>query len=107
MHAKPSRLAPSHGRIAVLCGPGNNGGDGFVAARQLALQEFAVDLALLGTRKRLRGDAALAAGLWKGDVRAIEDIDLETADLAIDALFGAGLARDLDGRGQGRGSASQ
>lgn len=92
-----ARVAPRHGRIAVFCGPGNNGGDGFAAARMLARQGFTIELGLLGAREGLRGDAALAAMNWQGDVHAIEEIDLEAADLAIDALFGAGLARDLDG----------
>jgi hydroxyethylthiazole kinase-like uncharacterized protein yjeF len=90
-------LAPRNGRIAVFCGPGNNGGDGFVAARLLAAQGFPVELGLLGARDHLQGDAALAAWNWTGDIYRIEDIDLDAADLAIDALFGAGLARDLDG----------
>ncbi|HUZ90818.1 MAG TPA: NAD(P)H-hydrate dehydratase [Methylocella sp.] len=92
-----AHLAPRNGRIAVYCGPGNNGGDGFVAARLLAAEGFAVELGLLGARDGLRGDAALAARSWRGDVHAIEDVDLDAASLAIDALFGAGLARDLDG----------
>ena len=91
------RLALPHGRIAVFCGPGNNGGDGFVAARLLAAQGFTVELGLLGARDRLQGDAALAARSWAGDIHSIDGIDLDAACLAIDALFGAGLARDLDG----------
>jgi hydroxyethylthiazole kinase-like uncharacterized protein yjeF len=92
-----TRLVPRHGRVAVCCGPGNNGGDGFVAARILAAQEFNVELGLLGARDRLRGDAALAAKSWTGKIRAVEELDLDSADLVIDALFGAGLARDLYG----------
>jgi len=90
-------LAPPYGRIAVFCGPGNNGGDGFTAARLLKEQGFAIELGFLGALDQLRGDAAAAASRFKGDVLTIEAIDLETANLAIDALFGAGLARDLDG----------
>jgi hydroxyethylthiazole kinase-like uncharacterized protein yjeF len=91
-------LAPLHGRIAIFCGPGNNGGDGFAAARLLAAQGFSVELGLLlGARDRLVGDAALAARSWTGDIHSIEAVDLDAAGLAIDALFGAGLARDLDG----------
>ncbi|MGI8568666.1 MAG: NAD(P)H-hydrate dehydratase [Methylocella sp.] len=93
-----TRLVPRHGRIMVFCGPGNNGGDGFVAARVLARQEFTVELGLLGALDRLRGDAALAAKSWTGKILAVEELDLESADLAIDALFGAGLTRDLDGQ---------
>jgi ADP-dependent NAD(P)H-hydrate dehydratase / NAD(P)H-hydrate epimerase len=92
-----ARLVPRAGRVAIFCGPGNNGGDGFVAARLLARQEFAVELGLLGAREQLRGDAALAAKSWTGKILAVEELDLDSADLAIDALFGAGLARDLDG----------
>lgn len=92
-----ARLVPPKARIAVFCGPGNNGGDGFVAARLLTAQGFLVELGLLGSRERLQGDAALAAQSWAGAIHRIEDIDLDAAGLAIDALFGAGLARDLDG----------
>ena len=92
-----ARLLPRRGRVAVCCGPGNNGGDGFVAARILAAREFTVELGLLGARDRLRGDAALAAKSWTGKILAAEEVDLDAADLVIDALFGAGLARDLDG----------
>ncbi len=91
------RLVPRHGRVAVFGGPGNNGGDGFVAARVLAAREFTVELGLLGARDSLRGDAALAAKSWTGKILAVEELDLDSADLVIDALFGAGLARDLDG----------
>lgn len=90
-------LLPHHGRVAVFCGPGNNGGDGFVAARLLAAQGFAVEVALLGAVERLRGDAAWAAKNWTGKILSIDGLALGTADLVIDALFGAGLARDLEG----------
>jgi ADP-dependent NAD(P)H-hydrate dehydratase / NAD(P)H-hydrate epimerase len=92
-----ARLVPRHGRVAVFGGPGNNGGDGFVAARVLAAQKFTVELGLLGARDRVRGDAAVAAKSWTGQILAVEELDLDSADLVIDALFGAGLARDLDG----------
>lgn len=87
-----------HGRpVAVLCGPGNNGGDGFVAARLLKEQGAEVRLYLLGARERLRGDAALAADRWAGAVEELtEGFDPAGAGV-IDALFGAGLTRPLDG----------
>ncbi|WP_127089798.1 NAD(P)H-hydrate dehydratase [Aquabacter cavernae] len=84
-------------RIGILCGPGNNGGDGFVAARILAQRGFKVRLALLGSLSALRGDAATAAGRWRGPVESARDIDFAGFDLIIDALYGAGLTRDLDG----------
>jgi hydroxyethylthiazole kinase-like uncharacterized protein yjeF len=92
-----ARLAPSGGRVAILCGPGGNGGDGFVAARLLAARGYAVRLALLGDRAALRGDPALAAARWEGPAAPAEGFEFSDADLAVDAIFGAGLSRDLDG----------
>ncbi|MFG1430774.1 NAD(P)H-hydrate dehydratase [Xanthobacter sp. V2C-8] len=91
-----ARRSPS-ARVLVLCGPGNNGGDGFVAARILAGRSFRVHLALLGSREHLAGDAAAMAALWAGPVGDARTADLSAADLIVDALFGAGLSRDLDG----------
>lgn len=83
--------------VTVLCGPGNNGGDGFVAARLLAARGWPVRLALLGDRAALKGDAAWAASLWRGGVEPLGLGVLENAALVIDALFGAGLARPVEG----------
>jgi hydroxyethylthiazole kinase-like uncharacterized protein yjeF len=91
-----ARLTKSRGRIAVLCGPGGNGGDGFIAGRLLSQRGYAVELGLLGRRDALKGDPALAAGRYQGPVLAAA-IDLARADCVIDALFGAGLTRDIDG----------
>ena len=85
------------GEVLVLCGPGNNGGDGFVAARLLAGAGRDVRLALLGSVDKLDGDAAANAKRWTGDVLPLEPSVIDGADVAIDALFGAGLDRPLDG----------
>jgi ADP-dependent NAD(P)H-hydrate dehydratase / NAD(P)H-hydrate epimerase len=90
-----ARFAPRP--ALVLCGPGNNGGDGFVTARRLKERGWPVGVALLGARDRLRGDAALAANAWPDDVLPLEPKLVEGARLVVDGLFGAGLARPLDG----------
>lgn len=85
-------------RVVVVAGPGNNGGDGFVAARVLAERGHHVSVLLVGDRGRLKGDAATAAGRWRGSVTEAspERMD-EGACVIIDALFGAGLDRPVDG----------
>jgi len=82
----------------VLCGPGNNGGDGFVVARLLRQAGWPVHLALLGQPDRLKGDAAVNAERWGGDTVPLDGpAVLDGCELVVDALFGAGLARPLDG----------
>jgi hydroxyethylthiazole kinase-like uncharacterized protein yjeF len=83
--------------VLVLCGPGNNGGDGFVAARHLAGMGWPVTLALVKGAGDLRGDAAWAASLWTGAVEGPSIDLLDGRPLVIDALFGAGLTRRIDG----------
>jgi ADP-dependent NAD(P)H-hydrate dehydratase / NAD(P)H-hydrate epimerase len=87
--------------VLVLCGPGNNGGDGFVAARHLVTQGWPVTLALVKGAGELRGDAAWAAGLWTGPVAAPSLALLNSRPLVIDALFGAGLTRPIQGMAAG------
>src|SRR2546421_419730 len=93
-----TRRQPSGTPVAVVAGPGNNGGDGFVAARVLAREGYPVRLLLVGERERLKGDAAAAAEQWKGPVKPAEPGGLEGAGIIIDALFGAGLDPALGGR---------
>lgn len=85
------------GPVVVLCGPGNNGGDGFVAARLLAGQGRDVTVALLGRIEALKGDAAINAGRWNGRVVPLAPEVLDGAAVVVDAVFGSGLARPLDG----------
>ena len=84
-------------KTLVLCGPGNNGGDGFVVARLLKKCGWDVRVALLGAREALKGDAAAMASAWTGEVEALSPRVLDGAELVVDALFGAGLQRPLDG----------
>ena len=85
--------------VLVFCGPGNNGGDGVVAARLLAEHGWAVRVALLGSREALKGDAAEMARRWPGPIDSIEAVEgaaFRGAALVVDALFGAGLRRALE-----------
>jgi hydroxyethylthiazole kinase-like uncharacterized protein yjeF len=83
-------------RTLVLVGPGNNGGDGYVAARHLERAGWDVAVAALAP-PRPGSDAALAAARWRGPNRAFAQAEAARAGLVIDAVFGAGLARPVDG----------
>jgi ADP-dependent NAD(P)H-hydrate dehydratase / NAD(P)H-hydrate epimerase len=91
---------PPRSSVAVVAGAGNNGGDGFVAARHLEMAGYRVCVHLIGRREALRGDAAWAAGQWQGRVESpvLAGVpDLEGVHVIIDALFGAGLDRPVAG----------
>ncbi len=90
-----ARLALFGGRVAVLCGPGNNGGDGYVAARVLRQRGFRVTLAANASPRS--GDAIHAAEQWGGAVAALADWAAGAPDIVVDALYGAGLGRDIAG----------
>ncbi|MCG2841639.1 NAD(P)H-hydrate dehydratase [Sandaracinobacter sp. RS1-74] len=85
------RMLPPRGRVLVLAGPGNNGGDGWVAAALLKARGYAVTVEVLAPPAT--PDARKAAALWDGG-----DAGDWQADLIVDALFGTGLARGLEGR---------
>lgn len=95
---------PSARRVLVLCGPGNNGGDGLAMARHLALRGLEVEVWLVGSRA-LGGDAAVQEticrrqGLRLRRVEALDDVPAEARgwDLTVDALFGVGLSRPVEG----------
>lgn len=96
-------------RTVVLCGPGNNGGDGFIVAARLRELGWPVRVSCLVAIDALQGDAALAAQTWvqgrsgengvlePGLVGEVQADCLDGAQLLVDALFGAGLTRALDG----------
>jgi ADP-dependent NAD(P)H-hydrate dehydratase / NAD(P)H-hydrate epimerase len=79
--------------VTVLCGPGNNGGDGFVIARLLNDLGWPVTLHLLGERAKLKGDALAMSKLWSHPIKSMDD-DFAGA-LIVDAIFGIGLKRDF------------
>ncbi|MCF3946757.1 NAD(P)H-hydrate dehydratase [Acidiphilium iwatense] len=81
-------------RVLVLAGPGNNGGDGYVAARLLAERGWPVAVAPIA-RPRAGSDAAIAAARWDGLLVSPETDRIRAADLVIDAVFGSGLAREI------------
>ena len=83
-------------RTLVLAGPGNNGGDGYVAARLLQQAGWPIVLAALAP-PRVGSDAADAAAKWHGPSVPFAVEEAARAELVLDAVFGAGLARDVDG----------
>lgn len=95
--AEVAGVMAERGSILVIAGRGNNGGDGFVAAAELAAQGRDVSVMLLCDRATLTGDAALASAAWKGPVLPCDPVAIGKPSLIIDALFGAGLDRPLKG----------
>lgn len=96
------------GPVIIVCGTGNNGGDGFVVARHLLARGIYTETILLGPEDRVRGDARLNLDALVGlggrvtlvtddDVSEVEEA-LQTATLAVDAIFGTGLSRPVEGR---------
>ncbi|MFV0296871.1 MAG: NAD(P)H-hydrate dehydratase [Hyphomicrobiaceae bacterium] len=93
-------MAPQGSRVLIVCGPGNNGGDGFAAGQMLIGQGYAVRLVLVGDRGRLSPDAAHNAERYPGQILEPESLPESCsswAEIIIDALFGAGLSRALGG----------
>ncbi len=95
--AEAAQALAEEGPILVVAGPGNNGGDGFVAAAELAAQGREVSVILMCERDSLSGDAASAARGWKHPVLPFNPQAIGRPALIIDALFGAGLGRPVEG----------
>ena len=93
--AKAAMKCLPSGRVVVLAGPGGNGGDGFVVARILAERGWPVRVAALRP-DAVTGATRRMANLWTGETTPLTEACVGDADLVVDALFGAGLARDLD-----------
>ena len=88
------------GDVHVLCGPGHNGGDGFITAAALRAAGYRVTVHAVRGKSDYGGDAARAAALWQGDVLkpdAAAIAALDRSAIVVDALFGIGLDRALEG----------
>lgn len=85
------------GTIIILCGPGNNGGDGFVAARHLDEWGYLVSLRCSVLPSKLKGDAKAAAAKWRGSVEPLSADGISEAAAVIDCLFGTGLNKPIEG----------
>jgi ADP-dependent NAD(P)H-hydrate dehydratase / NAD(P)H-hydrate epimerase len=88
---------PPGARVAVVVGPGNNGGDGLIAARLLRERGYRLRVLLLGGIGRFKGDALKAAERWNGPCEPATPTALTTGEPIVDALFGAGLDRPVEG----------
>ncbi len=87
-------------KIAVICGVGNNGGDGFAAARQLTAKGYGVSVYLVGHLQDLKGDAKINADFFGSSIIEVEEtsqIQIDERSVVIDAIFGIGLAREVRG----------
>ena len=82
-------------RTIVFCGPGNNGGDGYVVARHLEARGFEVDVVRIGDHARASEEAKKMAAAWTGTSRPFVPGEVIHAGLVVDAVFGAGLSRGL------------
>jgi len=83
--------------IIVLCGPGNNGGDGFVVARHLMDHGYSVEVYIFAGANNYKGDALTALKEFRGELKKINLFKLQKNALIVDALFGIGLKRNIKG----------
>jgi len=83
--------------VIVLCGPGNNGGDGFVVARHLINHGYSVKVYIFASENNYKGDALTALKKFKGELKKISLFKLQKNALIVDAIFGIGLKRNIKG----------
>ena len=91
------RRFPRGSKVIVLCGPGNNGGDGFVSARALRERGYQVRLALLGKQEDLSRDAKEMARRWDETIEPMTAASLNGAEVIVDAIWGSGLRGPVNG----------
>ena len=85
-------------KIKILCGPGNNGGDGFVVAKLLKEDGYLnINLFCLVTKKKLKGDAKLAAKKFGDNFKSFSNFKISSNDVIIDGIFGSGLKKNISG----------
>ena len=84
--------------VIVLCGPGNNGGDGFVIAKNLDKKGYQVEVYALINKNNYKGDALKAFSEYGNDLKNIRSFKLKKNALIVDALFGIGLNRNIKGK---------
>lgn len=92
-----ARITAPGSRVFVLAGTGNNGGDGLIAAQILSDRKFRVTVGIVGQTDRIGGDARTAFDEWTGTTRAATIDLIGQSDIVVDAIFGAGLTRDVTG----------
>ena len=83
--------------IIVLCGPGNNGGDGFIIAKYLKSYGYKTEVYASSNKKSYKGDALKALTEYEGKIKKISSFKIKKNVLIVDALFGIGLTRSIKG----------
>ena len=84
--------------IIVICGPGNNGGDGFILAKYLKNNGYKIEVYALFDKSNYKGDALKAVNAYGGDIKKISSLKIKKNSLIVDALFGIGLNRNIRGK---------
>ena len=103
-----AQMLEGPGRVVVVCGRGNNGGDGFVAARHLSSAAVAVEIYLLAAVDDLQGDAAtnchiaqrMGLPIMENPGPQALEAALDSADVVIDAILGTGVSGEVEGAAQ-------